>query len=510
VSAHLPVLPILWPLLVAGVLLLAEGRGMVVQRAIAWVGLAGLLLLAVALVRLADGDVVTVYLVGDWPARLGIALMVDRLAAWMVLVTALLAAACLLHAGSGWDRRASHFHALFQLQLMGLNGAFLTGDLFNLFVFFEVLLCASYGLLLSGGRGGRIRVGFHYIAFNIAASTLFLIALGLIYGLLGSLNMVELAARVRDVAPSDRPLLLAIAGLLLVVFCGKAAIVPMYLWLPGTYGRAPAAIAALFVIMTKVGLYSVLRVFTLLFGAGAGELAGFAWTWLLPAGIATVLVASFGALAAIRLRILSAFLVLVSAGTLFIAFALARADSIGAGLYYLAHSTFACAALFLITALVRRHRVTDRMNILLGIHRPGLLAGYFLVLAVAVVGLPPLSGFIGKLQLLASVPPGQVGWVWMSILLSSLFVLVAMARAGERLFWRLPTPAQDDPAMAAQRRGGHGAEHAAICLLLAYLLVLTIAAAPAVGYTFAAGEQLLRTADYTQAVREARPLLREP
>ena len=159
-----------------------------------------------------------VYLLGDWPARLGITLVADRLSVLMVLTTTLLAIPCLLYACAGWDKRALHFHALFQMQLAGLNGAFLTGDLFNLFVFFEVMLIASYGLLLSGARGARIKAGMHYVVFNIAASVVFLLALGLLYGMLGTLNMTEMAARIA-IAPPERTMLIhAGAGLLLLVF----------------------------------------------------------------------------------------------------------------------------------------------------------------------------------------------------------------------------------------------------------------------------------------------------
>lgn len=508
-STHLSIALIAWPMVVAAFLLLLERCSIRAQRIAAWTGMLVLLGMAIALLRQADSGEISVYLVGDWPARLGITLMVDRLSAWMVMLVALLAIPCLLHACAGWDRRAAHFHALFQLQLMGLNGAFLTGDIFNLFVFFEILLAASYGLLLSGGRGGRMRVGFHYLAFNIAASTLFLIALGLLYGLLGTLNMAELAARVGSVGPDGRPLLLAIAGLLLVVFCAKAALLPLYLWLPGTYGRAPAAVAALFVVMTKVGLYSVLRVYGLLFGAAAGELSGFAWDWLLPAGIATLMLAALGALSAVRLRILAGYLVLVSAGTLFIAIALARPETIGAALYYLAHSTFVVAALFLITELVRKHRVTDRMNVVLPILKPAVPGTLFMIAAISVIGLPPLSGFIGKFALLAAVPDEWVGWVWSTILISGFFVLVAMARAGNKLFWHTLPPEQDDPVRVAKRRAGHWTEHVAIGILLAYGVAMTLAAAPTARYAFAAGEQLSDPARYIQAVRASEPQLRE-
>ncbi len=502
-TTHLAVLPIILPLLAGALLLLVERRGIVVQRSVAWLGMAGLLALSIALLGMADDDVITIYRLGNWPAHLGITLVVDRLAAWMVLTTTLLAIACLLHASAGWDRRAPHFHALFQLQLMGLNGAFLTGDLFNLFVFFEVLLAASYGLLIGGGRSGRMRIGFHYAVFNITASTIFLIALGLLYGLVGALNMAEIAARVATIDPADRALLQAVFGLLLVVFCAKGAILPLYLWLPATYGGAQAPVAALFVIMTKVGLYSVLRVFALVFGANA-LLAGAAWVWLMPAGILTLLLAGLGAMAAVRLRVLAAYLVLGSAGTLFIAFALARPDSIGAGLYYLAHSVFVGAAMFLIAEMVRERRGTDRTNLVLPMIERAVPGALYLIAAIAVIGLPPLSGFIGKLGILASTPDAQLGWVWSAILFSSFFFLVAMTRSGSRLFWRVPTterPAASVSKTLPEPRRGRRRETAAVMVLLAYVLVMSVAAGPSLRYTMAAGEQLLQPGDYIQASR---------
>ena len=166
---HLVILPILIPLLGAALSLFVEHRryGPKVQRAVAWTALSALALAVGLLFASTAGGDINVYLLGDWPSRLGIALVADRLSAWMLLTTLLLAIPCLLHACSGWDRRAPHFHALFQFQLVGLNGAFLTGDIFNLFVFFEVMLIASYGLLLSGGRGLRMRIGLHYVVFNV-------------------------------------------------------------------------------------------------------------------------------------------------------------------------------------------------------------------------------------------------------------------------------------------------------------------------------------------------------
>jgi multicomponent K+:H+ antiporter subunit D len=510
--SHLPLLPILVPLFAAALALFAEHRrfGMVPQRLIAGVSLAAQVLVAVCLLRAVADGTVLVYLLGDWPARLGISLMVDRLSAMMVLVSVLLAVACLLHAGAGWDRRAPHFHAFFQFQLMGLNGAFLTGDLFNLFVFFEVLLIASYGLMLSGGRGDRMRAGFHYVSVNIAASTLFLMALGLLYALLGSLNMAEMSTKIAQAPAADLPLIQAAAGLLLLVFCTKAALLPMYLWLPQTYTHAPAAVAGLFAIMTKVGLYAVLRVCLLLFGASAGALAGFAWDWLLPAGVITLALASLGVMAAVRLRALAAYLVLVSAATLFIAFALAREGTIGAGLYYLAHSTFAGASLFLIADLVRRQRGADGDRGDRGLPvpsktLPGLM---FLIAAVSLAGLPPLSGFIGKLVLLMATVEQR--WIWAALLVSSFLVLVGMARAGTRLFWRVPPGAQVPAPSGTIAAPARTLETAATVLLLGYGVAMVLAAAPILDYTRAAAAQLLSPADYVEQVRAQLPAMRKP
>ena len=511
--SQLPVLPILLPLLGGALCLFVEHRrmGAVPQRVVAWLSMLATLAAGVALLGLASEGGVTAYLLGDWPNHLGIVLMVDRLSALMVVATGILAAACLLHACSGWDRRAPHFHALFQFQLVGLNGAFLTGDLFNLFVFFEVLLIASYGLLLSGGRGVRMRAGLHYVAFNIAASTLFLVALGLVYGVFGSLNMAELSARIASLPAADMAMAKATLGLLLVVFCSKAALMPLYLWLPDTYARAPAAVAALFVIMTKVGIYASLRVGQLLLGEPAGELAGYGQDWIAWGAVATLALGTLGVLAAPRLRVLSAYLVVVSAATLFIAFSLRAEAALGAGLYYLLHSTFVVAALFMIADLVRRGRGDEMRDLSHPVASPAvrrLAGGMYLVAAVSVAGLPPLSGFMGKLALLQAVPAADVAWVWTAILASSLLVIVGLVRAGSNLFWRVPPPV---PEVAGLKpAGSRPFETAATVVLLALGVALAIGAAPVLDYTRATAAQLMSPEDYVRQVRDTDPAWRNP
>ncbi|WP_374604116.1 monovalent cation/H+ antiporter subunit D [Arenimonas sp.] len=501
--AHLTILPILLPLLAAIVLLLVPTRRIAVHRFVGLLSCAGLVAIAATLAVQADDGGTRVYLVGNWAAELGITLAADRLSAIMLLATSLLALPCLWFATGGWDRRALHFHVLFQFQLMGLNGAFLTADLFNLFVFFEVLLIASYGLLLSGARGARVRSGLQYVAFNITASTLYLFAVGYIYGLTGALNMAEVAVRVAAMPAAEAAPLKAAAGLLLVVFCAKAALLPLYFWLPETYARSPAAVAALFAVMTKLGVYAVLRVFTLVFGADAGELANLAWPWLLPLGAATLVLATLGALAAPSIRLLAAYLVLASAATLFIALGLASAEALGAGLYYLLHSTLVGGAMFLLADLIRRQRdnAGDSLRKLDHVKHRGLLGLMFFVAAVSVAGLPPLSGFVGKFSLLAAVPDAQASWLWPVVLGTSLVVLVALASAGSQLFWREggePAPPGAVPRLRIPEVG-------ATVVLLVMGVLLSLFGGPVLRYAQDAGAQLVAPAAYIDAVRGALP-----
>ncbi len=502
-NGHLAILPIIVPFVAGGLILLVERGGIGLQRGIAFAATLTQLLLAIALIQAADSGVVGAYLVGDWPARLGIALAVDRLTAIMLLTTASLGCAGLLYAGGGWDRRAPHFHALFQIQLMGLNGAYLTADLFNLFVFFEVLLIASYGLMLSGGRAARMRAGLHYVAFNITASALYLIAVGLLYGLLGALNMAEMAERIAAAPAANLPLIAAAGGLLLIVFAAKAALFPLSLWLPETYARTPAPVVALFAVMTKLGVYAVLRVYSLLFGPEAGPLAGHVWPWVLGAAALGLLLASFGALAAGTLRRLAGYLTIGSAATLFLAVGLAEPGVLGAALYYLMHSAGIGAALFLLADLIRRQRL-QAGDSLLALDRIGpnaLLGGLFMIAAVSMVGLPPLSGFIGKFALLDAMPAAAAGWLWPLILINSLFALIAFARAGSHLFWQSGTVAAGSAALApAPKR----IEWLAVVLLLASGIGLSVAAQPVLRYTGAAAEQVLSPSGYRDALLQAR------
>jgi multicomponent K+:H+ antiporter subunit D len=494
--AHLPILPVLLPFL-AGLLLLGLRRRDIALKRV--IGVAAVLLqivLALALLDAVSGGEILVYRLGDWAAPWGIVLVADRLAAWMILVTTLLALFALLHAGNGTDQRGAHFHTLFQMQLFGLSGAFLTGDLFNLFVFFEILLLASYGLLLHGGGPERVKAGLHYVVLNLLGSTVFLFAAGILYGSLGTLNMADLAQRIA-VAPEDTLGLVRAGGLLLLaVFALKAALLPLYLWLPAAYAHTSAPVAALFAIMTKVGAYSILRTQTLMFGPGEGPAADLFGPWLLPLALLTLVIGILGALGADALRRQVAYLVVASIGTLLTAFALGP-DGIAAGLYYLPHSTFAAAAMFLLADAIARRRSAqgDRLSGDADLPRMALWGGLFFVGAVLISGLPPLSGFVGKFLILrAAFDQPAAPWVLSLVLATALLGVVALARSGSRLFFNT-LPDRPPAAESAARL-----DLVAIGGLLGLTVLLTVGAGPVLEFTQATAAQLTEPAGYIRAV----------
>jgi multicomponent K+:H+ antiporter subunit D len=507
-AAHWIIAPIVLPLLAGALALFAERRSPRLAEAISVSVTLLLAVIALRLVALAAQGEVVAYLVGNWRAPFGIALALDRLSALMVLLTAVVGVAAVMYArGRGrhgrHDERGPHFHALFQFQLMGLNGAFLTADLFNLFVFFEVLLIASYGLLLHGAGAVRLRASVHYVVFNLTGSALFLIAVSTLYGLTGTLNMADLAQRIATV-PAESAALLQAAGLLLIVVFGvKAAIFPLYFWLTDTYGAATAPVAALFVIMTKVGVYCIARATTLLFGPDAGPAALVAHPWLQLLALATLALAAFGALAAWHLRRLVAYLVLASAGTLLLAVGLGSAGTIAAGLFYLVHSTVVAAALFLLvdSIVASRGEAGDEM-VSAPLAGAGGYGTLFFLLAVAVAGLPPFGGFLGKSMLLfASRPEPWAGAVWAVVLLSSLGVVMALARAGSTVFWKAETP----NAMQAAASRASPPERGALALLIAVACAIVVLAAPIAQYAEATARQLLERRAYIRAVLGAEP-----
>jgi len=497
--SHWPIAPVLVPLVTGAVLLVLRGRG--VQRALAVAAVLTQLGLALGLMAKVSDGTALVYALGAWPAPFGIVLVADRLAAWMLVITALVALFALGYAVRGDDQAGPHFHPLYQWQLLGLNGAFLTGDLFNLFVFFEILLIASYALVLHGGTDpGRTRAGLHFVVVNLVGSSLFLIAVGTLYGILGTLNMADLSLKVAGTPPESVALVRAAGLLLFGVFALKAALLPLHLWLPASYAQATAPVAALFAVMTKVGAYSILRVFVPIFGPHAGPVANLTGPWLLPLALATLALGSLGVLAARGLRRQVAYLVIGSVGSLLTAFGLGNAAGIAAGLYYLPHSTFATAALFLLADLIARGRgdLGDRLDPGPAIPRAVALGLLFFTLAIAVVGLPPLSGFLGKaLTLRAALTHPWMPGVFAVVLLGGLCGLIALARSGSLIFYR---PGSGQGVAVPAAAGPDPVAQALVTGLVLLILGLTFFAGPLTELTSGMAADLLQPAAQMQAV----------
>lgn len=465
-TAHLLATPILLPLAVGAVMLLL-GRRPRLEAVLAIGSSAALLLNAIALVAMTDaGSGVALggaYRLGDWPAAFAIVLVADRLSALMLLLAATLGLASAVFALSRWSRLGPFYFPLSQFLLMGLNGAFLTGDLFNLFVFFEVLLAASYGLLLHGSGPQRVKAGLHYIVVNLAASLLFLIGVSLIFGVTGTLNMAVLAERVAATPADTRSLLHAGAAILGVAFLVKAAAWPLGFWLPRTYDAAAPPVAAMFAIMTKVGVYALLRLSSLVFGAEAGPSAGFGNLWLLVGGGVTMVVGMAGLLAARDLGRLAGYNLIVSAGTLLAAIGFGQPAVTAGALLYLLVSTLGAAALFLLAGVIAAergdefaqtplledyepegdHHFTEEDETAVLIPAPvGVLSAAFLICTLLVAGLPPMPGFIAKFALLAALLQddfaASAAVIGGLVVASSLCGLVALMRAGIRIWWAEP------------------------------------------------------------------------
>jgi len=512
-ASHLLIAPVLLPSLTAMALLLwgdvagpsaqgggHGGAGVRWRRALSLGSVLVGLLLSLHLLGLASSaGGPLVYELGEWPAPFGIVLVLDRLSALMLVLTQVVALPALWYACGGWDRRGRHFHAVFQFQLMGLAGAFLTGDLFNLFVFFEVLLIASYVLLLHGLGRERLRMGVHYVVLNLTASGLFLIGLAMVYSLTGTLNMADAALRVAQLEGDAVPLARSAALLLLVVFGLKAALVPLYFWLPGTYAAASAPVAALFALMTKVGVYSIVRVHWVIFGADAGAVAGAAADWLLPLALVGSVLGVLGALAAHRLTRLVAYLTVSSVGTILIAVGLFTVETLSAALYYMLHSTVVVAALFLLVELMaaQRGEAGDALRPARAVREPLLLGVMMILGAASAAGLPPLPGFLGKIMVLQSSHdlPAQL-WVWSVVLGVGFLGLVGLARAGVVVFWHV----QPEPGTTVCDAGSSPRLVAATLTLMALSVAMAVLAAPIKAYTDATALQLTQREAYAARV----------
>ena len=521
-SSHLIVAPILIPLVCGALQVPLEHSRYRLKFLISALSVLALLAIAITLVLLTDGaywqDGIGVYLAANWAAPFGIALLADRLTALMLVLTALLSGCALLYAKMRWTRTGVHFHSLFQFLIMGINGAFLTHDLFNLFVFFEVMLAASYGLLLHGYNAARLQAGMQYIAVNLVASLLFLIGVALIYASTGTLNMSDLSARIAGINVADMALLKVGVAVLAIAFLVKSAMWPLGFWLPTTYEAASPPVAAMLVLMTKVGAYVILRLWLLVFSDAAGSAAGYGFEALLWGGMVTIVFGAAGMLASETPGRLAGYGAIVSSGTLLAVIGYGQPSLVTAGLYYLLGSTLATAAFILLIELIERIRspeaamlavtmeafaIEDAPEPPVGVGIPAALAFLglsFITSGLIIAGLPPLSGFVAKFSMfhallhpaLPAKTIGTTGWALMLlVVLSGLATIIALTRFGVRTFWASGKVVPPRLQLT---------EAAPVALLLGLCVIITVQAGPIFAYLERTSHDLHQPAQYIHRV----------
>jgi len=528
---HLPVLPILIPLAAAATMLLFAEPQRTPRLALAFASSLGQLAAAATLLYLTSDAVpqiwaqgIGTYTIGGWRAPFGIVLVVDRLSALMLALNALLALPVLVYSIARSDRLGVYYHPLLQFLLMGVNGAFLTGDVFNLFVFFEIVLAASYALLLHGAAAQRVKAALHFIVVNLSASFAFLLGIAMLYSALGTLNMADIAARWPELQGGNVGIAHAGAAILAIAFLVKAAGWPLNFWLPATYTAAHPAVAAIFSIATKIGVYATLRLSSLL-GYSVTPLGGI---WLFYGAIATMVFAILGILASRQLQRVAAFNVILSSGTMLAAIGLGPRPMIGPALFYLLGSVLASGALFMLTGMTERMRIMaletayspaaqpvtysafsvgeppepHAPDAEIGIAIPAAMAFLglaFVCCTLLVTGMPPFAGFIGKLALLSgiftSMSAGAAalrGWLFIGLLLTGGFAgLLALSRIGMRLFWSVT--GRVTPRLRLIEAGP-------VAFLILSCVALTAAAGHVMTYVDSAAHMLNEPRTYIRAV----------
>jgi multicomponent Na+:H+ antiporter subunit D len=487
-------LPILVPLATAISLHLLPQRRQLL-RVVAFVG--ALLLLGVAAVILvrvrADG--IQVLQIGSWPAPYGITLVADLFSALMVVMAGIIAVAVTGSSFSGVDprREAFGYHSLIHVLLMGVSGAFLTGDIFNLYVWFEVMLIGSFVLMSLHRTRAQLHAAFTYVGLNLLASAFFLTAIGLLYGQAGTLNFADLARA----WPERRTpgLDAALSMLFLTAFGIKAGLFPLFFWLPASYHTPPAAIGALLAgLLTKVGIYAMIRVFTLLFPDPTATV----YTALLMMSAVTMVVGLMGALGQHDLRRVLSFNLVGHIGFTTVGLALGTPGSLGGSILYVLHHMLVISTLFLVSGLFLRQRRTTDLRVLGGLYQTQpLVACLAMVPLFSLAGIPPLSGFLAKLAVVGPMI-GQKQYTLAAIALTvSLLTVLSMARVWEEAFWK---PAIDHASAATHQPRLGGTILAPVALLVSLTIGFSIAAGPVYGLASRAAQQLLDGDEYVRAV----------
>jgi multicomponent Na+:H+ antiporter subunit D len=487
-------LPILVPLATAIALQLLPQRAQVL-RLVAFAGAVLILAVAAAILLRVRADGVLLLQVGSWPAPFGITLVADHLSALMVVMVGIIAVAVTASSFAGVDprREALGYHVLIHVLLMGVSGAFLTGDIFNLYVWFEVMLIGSFVLMSLHRTRAQLHAAFTYVGLNLLASAFLLTAIGLLYGQAGTLNLADLA-RAWPLARTPG-LDAALSMLFLTAFGIKAGLFPLFFWLPASYHTPPAAIAALMAgLLTKVGVYSMIRVFTLLFPDPAASV----YTAVLTMSAITMVVGLIGALGQFDLRRVLAFNLVGHIGFTTVGLAVGTAAALAGSIFYMLHHMLVISTLYLVSGWFLRQRRTTDLRVLGGLYRTQpFVACLAMVPLFSLAGIPPLSGFVAKLGVVTPLIGVQQYPLAAISLAVSLLTVLSMARVWEEAFWK---PAPDQPSAPGHQPRLHGAILLPVAFLVALTVGLSIAANPVYEAATRAAQQVMDTEGYIRAV----------
>ena len=497
------VLPIIIPLSTAAACLIAwQSRSL--QRTIAIGG--GLALLGVSLELLAtvwNRGILAVQ-IGAWPAPFGITLAADLLSAIMTVLAALMGFAVLIYSLGSIDERRESFgyYPFFHFLLMGVSGVFLTGDMFNLYVWFEVMLMASFVLLSLGGEKRQLEGAIKYVTLNLLSSAFFLTALGILYGMAGTLNMADLS---RQLAAAPNPgVVITVAMLFLVAFGIKSAVFPLFFWLPASYHTPPVAVSAIFAgLLTKVGVYTLLRVFTLLF---VQDVAYTHTLILIIAGL-TMVTGVLGAMSHNEFRRILSFHIISQVGYMVMGLGLYSRLALAGSIFYIIHHIIVKTNLFLVSGVARYYQGSFELKNLGGLYRQApWLTGLFAVSAFSLAGIPPLSGFWAKLILVKSSLNQEFYVIAATALAVGLLTLFSMAKIWANAFWgEIPAQWAQPVASVSSASMPLVALYLPMCMLAGLTLTIGLMAEPFMTLAERAAEQLLDPTAYIQAVLGDRP-----
>ncbi len=490
-------LPVAIPLIAAAASILG-GRWRVFQRTVSLLSLTAVLAVSIVLLAGADDDGFVVHRSGGWPAPLGVTLVVDRLAGLMLVVSSLVLLAVMVYAigQAGQERQRVAFHPLYLVLAGGVSASFVTADLFNLFVAFEMMLAASYVLITLGGRPDQVRSGMSYVVISLVASTLFITVLALLYASTGTVNMADLSVRIAELGGGVRA---AFALALLVVFGIKAGLFPLFFWLPDSYPTAPGPVTAIFAgLLTKVGVYAIIRTQTLLF-----DVPDWMGTVLIVVAVLTMVVGVLGAIAQDDMKRILAFHIISQIGYMIFGLGLFTVAGLAGAVFYIVHHIIVKTALFLVAGLVDRRAGSSRLSEVGGLVRSApMLAVLFAVPALSLAGIPPFSGFLAKFALVDAGLDARSWWAVAASLTVGLLTLFSMTKIWAGAFWGEPDEQPRREPRTRERLGGPAAMIGATAVLGLASIAVSLWAGALYDVSERAGLDLLEPSRYVEAILE--------